>query len=310
MQKRITNIVFTKNRPMQLHGYLEGLRRFFSAELIQTVILYKPELFDTEYEYCFSQFPDCQVAREADFHSDMLSVIEAANTDYLLFGVDDVVYFDGVDFDVIDETFQSFGSDLFGFSLRLDKRQMPEDIEADNLIEHQAANQAVYTVDWTKGRTKNTGYPFEVGGTIYRAQDIKRIIAGTMRGGDFMHTRFAPSSALTKLIGGVYSRRKFLKKLGYFFNPNTFESWNCRYVQNNSEEYGNLLAFQKICSSAIAVNMVNTSTNNEWVGADEFTVETLNKKYQKGIRIDIEAIINDQPLDTHSLSERLKFKQR
>ncbi len=31
----ISNIVFTKNRPLRLHGYLESLRRFFPAEAIE-----------------------------------------------------------------------------------------------------------------------------------------------------------------------------------------------------------------------------------------------------------------------------------
>jgi len=45
MEKRIGHIVFTKNRPLQLHGYLESLYRFFPAERMQTCILWKEELF-------------------------------------------------------------------------------------------------------------------------------------------------------------------------------------------------------------------------------------------------------------------------
>ena len=46
--KMINNIVFTKNRPLQLDAYLEGLHRHFPLELIQTYILYKVELFEEE----------------------------------------------------------------------------------------------------------------------------------------------------------------------------------------------------------------------------------------------------------------------
>ncbi len=275
---------------MQLHGYLEGLRRCFSPELLRTVILYKPELFDAEYEYCFSQFPGCEIIRETDFHSDLLAAIHNTCTDYLLFGIDDVVYFDSVGLEVIEKAFEMLGSDLLGFSLRLDKRQMPEDIEAGNLKEYKVDNQQVYGANWTKGKTENTQYPFELCATIYRTEDIKRIIAGTMKGGDFMHTRFAPCSFLTKLIGCVYPRRKLLKKLGYFYNPNTFESWCCRHVQNNSDGFGYLLAFQKICASAIQVNCVNTTTYNAWDDDENLTVERLNEKYKEGMRLDIDFI--------------------
>ncbi|MBL7215767.1 MAG: hypothetical protein ISS71_08835 [Phycisphaerae bacterium] len=309
MQKQITNIVFTKNRPMQLHGYLEGLRRFLPAELLRTVILYKPELFGAEYEYCFSQFPGCEIIRETDFHSDLLRAIRNTDTQYMLFGIDDVVYFDGVDFDVIEKTFEMLGADLLGFSLRLDKQQMPEDIEVDNLTEHQVNYQTVCSVDWTKGKTKNTRYPFELCATIYHTEDVKRIVAHTMKGGDFMHTRFAPCSFLTRIVSCVYPRRKFLKKLGSFYNPNTFESWCCRYVQNHPNRFGHRLAFQKICATAIQINVVNTSTANEWDDAQNLTVEALNENYQNGGRIDIDVIANNKPQQTHTGREFFKTKE-
>jgi len=50
MQKMISNIVFTKNRPLQLEAYLESLYRYFPRELIQTYIIYKREIFEEEYQ--------------------------------------------------------------------------------------------------------------------------------------------------------------------------------------------------------------------------------------------------------------------
>ena len=294
---------------MQLHGYLEGLRRFLPAELLRTVILYKPELFDAEYEYCFSQFSGCEVIREIDFHSDLLGAIHNTYTDYLLFGIDDVVYFDGVDFDVVEKSFERLAPDLLGFSLRLDKGQMPEDIEMSNVEEHRINNQLVFAVDCTKGGTKNTRYPFELCATIYRTEDVKRIVAGTMKGGDLMHSWFSPCSFLTRIIGCIYPRRKFLKKLGYFYNPNTFESWCCRYTQNHTSQLKHLLAFQKICASAIQVNVVNTSTNTAGENDPKLTVEALNEKYKKGSRIDINTILVDKPINTHSHSGKFKLRE-
>ena len=58
MQELITNIVFTKNRPLQLEAYLESLYRYFPAERIQTHIIYKPELFSEEYESLFKKYPN------------------------------------------------------------------------------------------------------------------------------------------------------------------------------------------------------------------------------------------------------------
>ena len=292
---------------MQLHGYLEGLRRFFPAELFRLVILYKPELFDAEYEYCFSQFPGCEIIRETDFHSDFLGAVHNTDTDYMLFGIDDVVYFDGVDFGAIEKTFELLGTDLLGFSLRHGMTLLNEC--GDEVTPHQIDTEPVYTFNWTCGKTEWTNYPFDLCATVYRTEDVKRIIAGTMKGGDFIHTRFLPSSWLTKLVDCIYPRRKFLKKLGYFYNPNTFESWCCRYVQNHPGLFGDLLAFQKNCASAVQVNMVNTSTRNEWDDTEDLTVEALNEKYKRGWRIEIDAMAEKKPTQTHVGCEHFKIKE-
>ncbi len=49
MLKSISNIVFTKNRPLQLDAYLTSLYRHAPEELIQTYVIYKVELFDEQY---------------------------------------------------------------------------------------------------------------------------------------------------------------------------------------------------------------------------------------------------------------------
>ena len=118
MNKLITNIVFTKNRPLQLDAYLESLYRYFPAERIQTHIIYKPELFSEEYESLFKKYPDCIITRENDFHTDCVKIISQADTKYILFGIDDVVFFDSVDLDLIDRTFCEHENDILDFSLR------------------------------------------------------------------------------------------------------------------------------------------------------------------------------------------------
>ena len=134
MNKMISNIVFTKNRPLQLDGYFESLYKYFRPELFQTYVLYKRELFEEEYKQLFCKYPDCRVIEENDFHSDFLEIVNKVDTKYILFGVDDVAYFDSVDFEVIDETFNRFPEDAFGFSLRFSK----EGIESGNNLVSEA----------------------------------------------------------------------------------------------------------------------------------------------------------------------------
>jgi len=301
MSKMISNIVFTKNRPLQLDAYLESLYKHYPADLVQTYVIYKAELFGEEYEQLFRKFSDCIVVREDDFHSDFLRVLDMVETNYILFGIDDVVYFDCVDFDVIDKTFAEHEQDIFGFTLRFS----PESLNGggDVLTSLAVGKQQVYRVNWKQGRTPNTRYPFELCSTIYRTSLVKRIISGAMNNNPLAKRLFTPSSGLMRILGKAVSTRKILKKFGYFFSPNTLESWNCRWCQNHKDEFADCIYFQKLCASAIQVNMVNTSTRNIAEGTTEHTVEVLNEKYKKGYRLDTDFVHQDKPTSTRSGSE-------
>ncbi|MFH1671867.1 MAG: hypothetical protein ABIF87_00330 [Pseudomonadota bacterium] len=307
----ISNIIFTKNRPLQLDGYLESLYRHFPAELIQTYVLYKEELFSEQYQQLFSKYPDCIVVKENDFHSDLLKIISQVDTKYILFGIDDVVYFDSVDFKVIDETFDKFSKDIFGFSLRFSEEIIKKG--TDPISESTVAGQTVYSISWTQGLTPNTRYPFELCATIYRSELVKNIMKSSRNNNFLAEKVFAPSSPVVNILGKVLKKHSILKKFGYFYNPNTLESWNCRWCRRNSVQFPSRLYFQNICASAIQVNMVNTSTNqdtDEYDGLEIYTIETLNAKYQEGYRIDIKAIEKDKPKETHCGREYFRLTKR
>lgn len=305
MDKKISNIVFTKNRPLQLHGYLESLYKHFPSELFRTYILYKPELFHEEYKHLFSKYSKCTVIKESQFHNDFLGVLKQINTKYLLFGIDDVIYFDSVDFDVIDETFNSYPDDIFGFSLRLGRNVVGSD--KDEINDIVVKGQTVHKVNWNFGRTPNTRYPFELCATIYRTSLIKRIIRSARKDNPVLEKLFVPDSPIMRALGSIISTRSILKSFGYFFNPNTLESWNCRWCQNHSEQLPSFLYFQELCASAIQVNMVNTSTKNETCGSFGHTTEALAKKYKQGYTFDINFVEKNKPTNFHCGQEFFKL---
>ena len=305
MNKMISNIVFTKNRPLQLDGYFESLYKYFRPELFQTYVLYKRELFEEEYKQLFCKYPDCIVIKENDFHSDFIEIVNKVDTKYILFGVDDVVYFNSVDFDVIDEAFAKFTEDIFGFSLRFSKESIRGG--SDPVSEAVVAGQTIYSINWEQGRTPITRYPFELGATIYPTALVKKVINNTKNNNPLVSKLFSPSSVLIRMLGKVKSPRSILKSFGYFYGPNTLESWLCRWCQNNSELLPNYLYFQKICASAIQVNMVNTSTKNDFDSAVEHTVEALNERYKTGYRLDIDFVSKNKPTETHSGVESFKL---
>ncbi|UCE36782.1 MAG: hypothetical protein JSW00_14890 [Thermoplasmata archaeon] len=306
MKKLISNIVFTKNRPLQLDAYLESLYRYFGSEIIQTYILYKVELFEEQYEQLFRRFPDCKVIKESDFSGDFLRLLKNVSTKYILFGIDDVVYFDSVDFNVIEETFNRFSKDVFGFSLRFSHQSIKAG--GDRISETTAAGQTVYNINWTKGRTPTTRYPFELCATIYPAALVKRVINSVMNHSLLIRNLFLPSSMLIRALGKVISTRSILKSFGYFFSPNTLESWNCRWCQNHSGQLPSFLYFQKLCASALQVNMVNISVRKAFNGSDDYTVEALNEKYKQGYRLDIDFVANNRAADTHCGWENFRLR--
>jgi hypothetical protein len=304
----ISNIVFTKNRPLQLDAYLESLYKYFPSKVIQTYIIYKEELFAKEYEQLFGKYKECIVIKESDFHSDFMRTLEQAGTKYILFGIDDVVYFDSVNLEVIEDIFEQQGENIFGFTLRFS----PESLKGggDIIEEHSAAGEKVFSVNWKNGRMPLTRYPFELCCTIYSTRLVKKIIYGSMNNNPFAKRFFSPSSAFIRFLSIIGRKRSTLKRFGYFFSPNTLESWPCRWCRNNNKQLPDYIYFQKLCASAIQVNMVNTSTGNEHHGVDEHTVESLNNKYKEGYRLDINYISENKPNATHCGKEHVVFRKQ
>ena len=112
MAKAISNIIFSMNRPLQLEAYLASLYRHMPKESIQNYVIYKVNLFDEQYRRVFRRFPDLVVIREKNFHDDFVGLIEKINSKYTLFATDDVVYFDSVDFAVVEEAFERFAKEV------------------------------------------------------------------------------------------------------------------------------------------------------------------------------------------------------
>jgi len=302
----ISNIVFTKNRPLQLDAYLESLYRYFPPKIIQTYVIYKEELFGEQYDTLFRKFPDCIVIREKDFHSDFLKLLSKIDTKYILFGVDDVVYFDSVDFNVVNETFDKFPDDIFGFTLRFNKENVQK---IDPVSKTIVAGQAVYSINWTQGQTSYTHYPFELCATVYPTALVKKIIDSAMNNNPLVKKIFSPGSFLIRALGKAKSQRSVLKFFGYFYSPNKLESWNYHWCLRNKERLPNYLYFQKLCASAMQVNMVNIRTEKTFGGDNEHTVESLNNSYKKGYRLDIDFVVENKPAGQHCGEECFRLTQ-
>jgi hypothetical protein len=159
---------------LQLEAYLRSLRRYWPKAPIQTVVIYRPELFEHEYESVFEAFREIGVVKERDFHSDVLNVLAEIETEYVLLGIDDIFFFDSIDFDIVDETFCQAGDGIFGFTLRFGPQSL--EIQDDEISSEQVGNQTGYKLAWTKGKSVHSGHPFEPCCNLYRASVVRQIL--------------------------------------------------------------------------------------------------------------------------------------
>ncbi len=293
MSKSISNIVFTKNRPLQLDAYLESLHRHLPAEKMQTYVIYKVELFDEQYSSVFERFPDCVVVREKDFHDDFMNLFASLDTEYVLFGTDDVVYYDSVDFAFVEETFSGFSSDIFGFTFKFGSESLRD--SGDLVVEVKAGKQNLFKVNWKQAKDRNAKYPFELNSTIYKTALVREILSYVAKERPLLKMLFARDSGRVRLLNRLVSMKNFLASIDTFRDPNTLEGYGYRWCKTHKRSFPSYLYFQNLCASTLQINIVNTSVPNPIYGSDAHTIEALNEKYKQGYKLDIEAIEENKP---------------
>lgn len=160
-----TIIVFSKDRPMQLHGYLESIIRASGCREEQIYVLYK-EVFPIHYDKVKRYFPQVNWISEEEFDVQLRDIVEKAD-DYIIFGCDDVVFIDCFDLQQMEEYLQENG-EVFGFSLRLGQNIRP-------IPKRTKRTGNIRSWDWTSSQG-HYGYPWELDCTMYRKEDVLHIL--------------------------------------------------------------------------------------------------------------------------------------
>ena len=159
-----TVIVFSKDRPMQLHAYLESLIRLSDCEEEQIYVLYREER-PIRYDKVKSYFPHIHWIAETCF-SEQLQEIVSKSEEYIMFGCDDVLFLDRFCFKDM-EMYLSNHEQVLGFSLRLGRNIHP----LPKGIVHE---DPFFTWNWTEN-SGHYGYPWELDCTLYRRKDILEV---------------------------------------------------------------------------------------------------------------------------------------
>lgn len=160
-------LVFSKDRPMQLHGYLESLSIFSDIPLDKISVLYCHK-DNIAYDKVKKSFPQVNWIEEVSFENQVKEWINLNEDDLVMFGCDDVLFKSNFKVEEI-ATFLKENDDIFGFSIRLGKNILgfPSDAERRGKF---------YAWKWVAEVPDNFHYPWELDCTIYRTSDVKEIL--------------------------------------------------------------------------------------------------------------------------------------
>jgi hypothetical protein len=162
-----TIIVFSKDRPMQLHAYLESLLFFSDAVAQNITVLYK-ETEGISYDKVISEFPLVTWVNEKNFYDDFNTAMNNAGQ-YIMFGCDDVVFTRSFNLKQAQEVL-SANEQIFGFSFRVGNNipPVPTNISKD---------KQYIEWNWKTMKSSHYNYPWELNCTLYRKQDVMDMLA-------------------------------------------------------------------------------------------------------------------------------------
>lgn len=155
-------ICFSKDRPMQLHAYLESISMFSDIRASDISVLYTNDS-RISYEKVKKSFPNVNWVYESDFRSQVWELIQNAH-EYIMFGCDDVLFVDYFSTKEV-EDFLNHNVKIFGYQVRL----------GNDFIEQptQKIVKGGYMLwDWRAGEDGYLYYPWELDCTIYRKADV------------------------------------------------------------------------------------------------------------------------------------------
>jgi hypothetical protein len=276
-------IVFSKDRPLQLHGMLTSVFRHWQGAIRVDVLINAHPDYTKAYVEVYKELMaslgdrterltfeiEAAFDPERVFPASVLRILEQGDAPYVCFGCDDVVYTGPVDVPAIDRAFRD-EPHLLGVSLRLGKnidtdmfgRSMPQPAFAQPappaFEEYAWANAAGLRAQWRPAEaTGDWGYPWEVLGTVYPTDYVRDTVAALVRSGQVQ-------------------------------NPSTLEDagWR-RWAEHAGSRYL-LQSFGRSRLVVPTVNVVQSVFGNGIVGPGGMDPAFLLDCWNRGLRLDVD----------------------
>jgi hypothetical protein len=255
----LKNIVFAKNRRMQMTAYLESLADHLKINTnIDVIASCEADRVDP-YDFKANNW---HYDLDASFYENLKEVVESYDDDdIVLFGVDDVVYTRQFDANLLNILNEPEYEEVLGFSLRLGNN-----INGHERVINNHNNRLVYIQwDW-RLYNRYWSYPWELMASAYRGSIVKDIV------------RHCPKARIPNDIedcGVRYCRNNYAQLHPYMMCLNA-----------PSVAY------------AADLNRVQDLFPNKHGGSDDTTAQNLERLYTEGWRMDYrkyEGVVFNEP---------------
>jgi hypothetical protein len=249
-------VVFSKDRPLQLYGFLESCDIYITG-LDKTTVIYcsSSAKFDAGYQIVREAFPRVKFVKQsanpkADFKRLTCEAVFSGASPYILFAVDDIVVIDRVDLERCVKALGEQKAYAFYLRLGLDITECYMEKRVTGLPVLRAVADDMYTWKFVTG-TGDWGYPHSVDMTLYRKRHIKKAF-----------------------LNMTYTM------------PNWLEAHWAAQAYKKQHLYG--LCFKESKIINMPLNIVQKEFNN--INAGTIDVQTLLEKFMQGFKIDVEAL--------------------
>jgi hypothetical protein len=263
-------IVFSKDRPLQLHGYLTSLFEHWSGAYWVDVLVRRRGPYEAAYAEVEAEFSGrTSFWDEESFGGDLDAIIPTSDaTPLTCFGCDDAVFVAPVDTALLLPLFEA-APKLLGISLRLGqtvRRGMWGHAMAQPRFlagMHEFQSCPVYpapacVLEWDCTATGSAGdwaYPWDVVGTVYRTDFVRRMVAA-------------------------------LAAEGFATNPSTLEHYGAQRWPQHAEGTTLLRAWHRPRLVLPTVNVVQSEFPNGVVGGGGLDPAFLLECWGRGLRLD------------------------
>lgn len=220
---RLSAIVFSKDRPMQLDALLRSLK-LHSASHISLTILYalSDDIYYKAYEDVKKEYPEYKYILESNFKKDLLVILRNMTSEKIFFLVDDIIFINKFNI----ESINKYNANKYVPSLRLGENISYSYMKDKSLVlpNLSSINNEIIEWNWIKNNSY-WSYPLSLDGHIFNRTEIIYI---------FSITKFwSPNS----LEGNIQKFSSFFEnRKGCSFEKSVIVNfpWNKVQVDNNN----------------------------------------------------------------------------